>query len=153
MDWTLGRGVTILSAQDVHAVSPGATAERIRSIAGSAPAYLSFDIDALDPAFAPGTGTPEIGGLASWQAQAILRGLGGVRFVGMDIVEDTVYITTHWGSCCLFALLLQLCHVDEWVNRSEVTLSGVRDENSSDLLGECSTRSFGRCATHWKQSG
>ena len=51
------------------------------------PAYLSFDIDALDPAFAPGTGTPEIGGLASWQAQAILRRLDRVDFVGMDVVE------------------------------------------------------------------
>jgi agmatinase len=59
----------------------------VRDTVGNAPAYLSFDIDALDPAFAPGTGTPEIGGLASWQAQAILRGLGGIGFVGMDIVE------------------------------------------------------------------
>jgi agmatinase len=47
----------------------------------------AFDIDALDPAFAPGTGTPEIGGLATWQAQAILRNLGGVAFVGMDVME------------------------------------------------------------------
>ena len=54
---------------------------------GDAPAYLSFDIDALDPAFAPGTGTPEIGGLASWQAQAILRRLAASRFAGMDVVE------------------------------------------------------------------
>ncbi len=51
------------------------------------PAYLSFDLDALDPAFAPGTGTPEIGGLASWQAQAILRRLTAVGFLGMDVVE------------------------------------------------------------------
>jgi agmatinase len=51
------------------------------------PAYLSFDIDALDPAFAPGTGTPEIGGLATWQAQAILRALGPLDFVGMDVME------------------------------------------------------------------
>ena len=49
--------------------------------------YLSFDVDALDPAFAPGTGTPEIGGLTSWQVQAILRRLRGVRFAGMDVVE------------------------------------------------------------------
>jgi agmatinase len=56
-------------------------------VAGDAPTYLSFDIDALDPAFAPGTGTPEVGGLASWQAQAILRRLGSVGFVGMDVVE------------------------------------------------------------------
>ena len=57
------------------------------TVVGDAPTYLSFDIDALDPAFAPGTGTPEIGGLASWQAQAILRRLPGVRFAGMDVVE------------------------------------------------------------------
>jgi agmatinase len=87
MDWTTGKGVTILSALDVHATTPAAVAERIKAVVGDAPAYLSFDIDALDPAFAPGTGTPEIGGLASWQAQAILRALGGVRFAGMDVVE------------------------------------------------------------------
>ncbi len=87
MDWTLSKGVTILSAQDVHASNPGAVAARIAEVVGDAPAYLSFDIDALDPAFAPGTGTPEVGGLATWQAQAILRRLGKVRFVGMDVVE------------------------------------------------------------------
>lgn len=86
-DWTLAQGVTILTAQDVHELGPAEVARRIRAVAGTAPTYLSFDIDALDPAFAPGTGTPEIGGLASWQAQAILRRLGGLRFVGMDIVE------------------------------------------------------------------
>jgi len=86
-DWTVGQGVTILTAQDVHEMGPAAVAERIRAVAGSEATYLSFDIDALDPAFAPGTGTPEIGGLASWQAQAILRRLGGLRFLGMDVVE------------------------------------------------------------------
>jgi agmatinase len=86
-DWTTGRGVTILSALDVHERGPAAVADQVCSIAGNAPAYLSFDIDSLDPAFAPGTGTPEVGGLASWQAQAILRRLGGVSFVGMDVVE------------------------------------------------------------------
>jgi agmatinase len=86
-DWTLGQGVRVLSAQDVHAASPDAVAARIHATIGDAPAYLSFDIDVLDPAFAPGTGTPEIGGLASWQAQAILRRLDGLRFVGMDVVE------------------------------------------------------------------
>jgi agmatinase len=87
MDWTLSRGVTVLSAQDVHESGPEAVAERIADVVGDSAAYLSFDIDALDPAFAPGTGTPEIGGLASWQAQAILRRLPKIRFVGMDVVE------------------------------------------------------------------
>ncbi len=86
-DWTLDQGVTILSAQDVHRMGPDAVIERVRAVANGGPAYLSFDVDALDPAFAPGTGTPEVGGLASWQAQAILRGLGGLDFRGMDVVE------------------------------------------------------------------
>jgi agmatinase len=86
-NWTLGRGVTVLTAQDVHAANPDAVAEKIRTVIGDTPAYLSFDIDALDPAFAPGTGTPEIGGLASWQVQAILRQLRRIAFAGMDVVE------------------------------------------------------------------
>jgi agmatinase len=97
-NWTLRRGVTIVSAQEVHDRGPAAIAGRIREIVGDAPVYLSFDIDVLDPAFAPGTGTPEIGGLASWQAQTILRRLGGLKFLGMDVVEvapayDTAEIT------------------------------------------------------------
>jgi agmatinase len=86
-DWTLAQGVTILTAQDVHEMGPAAVAARIRAVVGDAPAYLSFDIDALDPAFAPGTGTPEVGGLASWQMQGILRRLAGMQFCGMDVVE------------------------------------------------------------------
>ena len=85
--WTRGRGVTILSAIEVHESSPAAVATRIAEVVGAAPAYLTFDIDCLDPAFAPGTGTPEIGGLASWQAQAILRRIGGLDWRGMDVVE------------------------------------------------------------------
>ena len=87
MDWTIAQGVTVLSAQAVHAAAPADIAARIVEIVGDGLTYLSFDIDVLDPAFAPGTGTPEIGGLATWQAQAILRRLGEIRFVGMDIVE------------------------------------------------------------------
>ena len=86
-DWTRGQGVTIVPAQEVHESTPAAIAARIREVVGEGPAYLSFDIDGLDPAFAPGTGTPEIGGLASWQAQGILRRLGGIDFRGADVVE------------------------------------------------------------------
>ena len=86
-DWTIGKGVTILFAEAVHEQGPQAVAARIREVLGDRPAYLTFDIDALDPAFAPGTGTPEIGGLFSWQAQAILRRLKGLDFRGMDVVE------------------------------------------------------------------
>jgi agmatinase len=86
-DWTMGRGVTIIPALDVHDMGPAAVAARIRDTVGDAPVYLSFDVDVLDPAFAPGTGTPEIGGLATWQVQAILRRLVNLPFIGMDVVE------------------------------------------------------------------
>ncbi len=79
--------MTVIPADEVHERGPQGVANRVRQVVGDAPVYLSFDIDALDPAFAPGTGTPEIGGLASWQAQSILRRLGGLRFAGMDVVE------------------------------------------------------------------
>jgi agmatinase len=86
-EWTLAKGIAVIGAEEVHGATPAAISERVRSILGAHPAYLSFDIDALDPAFAPGTGTPEIGGLCSWQAQAVLRRLDGTNFVGMDVVE------------------------------------------------------------------
>ncbi|MGD9739257.1 MAG: agmatinase [Bauldia sp.] len=86
-DWTVGKGVTMVSAQDVQERGAAAVAAEVAAVVGDIPAYLSFDIDVLDPAFAPGTGTPEIGGLASWQAQAIIRRLGDLAFVGMDVVE------------------------------------------------------------------
>lgn len=80
-------GVTVLGADAVHAQGTSAIAQRIIDIVGSRPSYLTFDIDCLDPAFAPGTGTPVPGGLSSAQALAILRRLTPLNFVGMDVVE------------------------------------------------------------------
>lgn len=80
-------GVTILEAASVHRDGVEATLARIRDAVGTRPCYLTFDIDALDPAFAPGTGTPVWGGLASWQAAALLRGLAGIELIGGDVVE------------------------------------------------------------------
>ena len=114
-DWTAARGVVTISAQDVHELDPAAIAARIGEIVGDAPVYLSVDIDVLDPAFAPGTGTPEIGGLASWQVQTMVRRLTQLRFVGMDVVEvapayDVAEITAlagatlAWEYLCLLGL-------------------------------------------------
>ncbi|HEY8026184.1 MAG TPA: agmatinase [Burkholderiaceae bacterium] len=80
-------GINILDAQWVHANGTAATAERILNIVGRRPAYLTFDIDCLDPAFAPGTGTPVAGGLSSAQALAIVRAMGPVNLIGADVVE------------------------------------------------------------------
>jgi len=81
------RGITILDAPFVHNNGPEAVIERTLEIVGSGKAYLTFDIDCLDPAFAPGTGTPVAGGLSSAQALEIVRGLGSIDWTGMDIVE------------------------------------------------------------------
>ncbi|MGZ9812467.1 agmatinase [Pseudoroseicyclus sp. H15] len=80
-------GVNVITAREVHEQGVAATVAKAKSIVGQGPTYLSFDIDGLDPAFAPGTGTPVWGGLASWQAAAILRDLAGTNIVGGDIVE------------------------------------------------------------------
>lgn len=86
-EWTVAQGVTILTAEDVHTLGVPAAVEEIRSTIGDAAAYLSFDIDAIDPGQAPGTGTPEVGGLFTWQVSAILRRLGDIRWAGADVVE------------------------------------------------------------------
>ena len=80
-------GINVLDAQWVHDHGPAATAEKIIAIVGARPTYLTFDIDCLDPAFAPGTGTPVAGGLSSAQALQIIRAMGPVNLVGMDVVE------------------------------------------------------------------
>jgi len=82
-DW----GFTILDAPWVHRNGIEETVSRIRETVGDCKAYLTFDIDCLDPCFAPGTGTPVSGGLSTAEAIEILKGLRGVNFVGMDIVE------------------------------------------------------------------
>ena len=80
-------GFNIFDALWVHDNGVEALLEETRTILGDRPVYLSFDIDCLDPSFAPGTGTPVCGGLASYQAIAALRGLSGINLIGMDLVE------------------------------------------------------------------
>ena len=80
-------GVSVIDAREVHERGAQATAMRIKEVLGDRPCYLTFDIDALDPAFAPGTGTPVWGGLSSAQAAIILRDIAGINILGGDIVE------------------------------------------------------------------
>ena len=80
-------GFTWLDAAWVHENGTDAVIEECSRIVGDHPAYLTFDIDCLDPSFAPGTGTPVVGGLSTFQAQSILRGLGHINLIAMDLVE------------------------------------------------------------------
>lgn len=89
-DWTSLRqelGLEYLTTEEVLALGPAETARRIRERVDGRPAFISFDIDVVDPAYAPGTGTPEPGGLSAHDVLAILRGLTGIDFLGFDVVE------------------------------------------------------------------
>ena len=78
--------VTTIDIAEVKTAGVSRTIERVRSLV-SGPLYVTFDIDAVDPAYAPGTGTPEVGGLTSYEAQTLIRGLAGLSLVGCDVVE------------------------------------------------------------------
>jgi agmatinase len=80
-------GIDAITYEELAALGPGAFSERVRNRVGSAACFLSFDIDFVDPAFAPGTGTPEVGGPSSREALTFLRSLAGLDFRGFDCVE------------------------------------------------------------------
>jgi agmatinase len=110
--WEFSRdaGMTIIHAEEFVKLGPQRTVDKIRKVVGSGPAYLSFDVDSLDPAFAPGTGTPEVGGLSTREAMALIRGCAGLDIVGGDVVEvapqyDATTNTAQAAAQMLFELL------------------------------------------------
>ena len=103
-------GVHVITAREAHEMGVAAVVGRAKEVVGDNPAYVTFDIDALDPAFAPGTGTPVWGGLASWQVAAMLRDLAGINMVGGDVVEvsppyDTTGATAIAGAHVAYDLI------------------------------------------------
>ncbi|AQS41787.1 MAG: Agmatinase [Candidatus Tokpelaia hoelldobleri] len=103
-------GMTVIHAEDIQQHGIEFAIAKARQLIGDHPVYLSFDIDSLDPAFAPGTGTPEIGGLTTREAQALLRGLAGINIIGGDVVEvspayDATTNTAQAGAQMMFEIL------------------------------------------------
>jgi guanidinopropionase len=103
-------GMTVIHAEEVAEMGVAAVVARAKAVVGDGPTYVSFDIDSVDPGFAPGTGTPEVGGLAPREVLAILRGLKGIALVGGDVVEvapqyDATSNTAHCAAQVLFELL------------------------------------------------
>ncbi|HET9125492.1 MAG TPA: agmatinase [Solirubrobacteraceae bacterium] len=80
-------GFEVIRGEELRTLSPEAYGERVRAKIGDGPTFFSFDIDVLDPSFAPGTGTPEVDGLYPREAFAFMRALAGVEFTGFDVVE------------------------------------------------------------------
>ncbi len=106
-------GMRVIYIEEYLEMGWKAVVEEARRIAGDGPTYVSFDVDALDPVFAPGTGTPEVGGYSTLEAQMMIRGLGGLNLVGADVVEvappfDPSGTTALVGATIMFEILCVL---------------------------------------------
>jgi guanidinopropionase len=106
-------GMRVITMDELQSLGVVGVIREIGNVVGNEPAYVSFDVDGLDPAFAPGTGTPEVGGFTTWEAQTMIRGLQGLNLVGGDVVEvsppfDPTGVTALTGAAMLFELLCVL---------------------------------------------
>lgn len=102
-------GMTLLHAEDVERMGVDAVIARAREVLGDRPVYVTVDVDGIDPAYTPGTGTPEVGGLTPLQVQMIIRSLAGLNIVGGDVVEvapqyDPTTNTAQVGAQMLFEI-------------------------------------------------
>jgi len=100
---TLDLGFQLITGVELHEIGVKETIRRIRQRVGNGPAYVTFDIDFVDPAYAPATGTPEVGGFTSAQCLQLVRGLVGLNIVGFDLVEVMPPYDSPGGVTCLLA--------------------------------------------------
>lgn len=113
MDYALAAGIRVVTIEEFVELGPERVAELACEVAGTGPIYISFDVDGLDPAYAPGTGTPEIGGYSTLDAQRMLRGLRSLNLIGGDVVEvappfDQSGNTALVGATMMFEILCLL---------------------------------------------
>jgi guanidinopropionase len=109
-EFSYDSGMTVIHAEEFQRLGLSKTIKKIREVVGNGPTYVSFDIDSLDPAFAPGTGTPEAGGLSTREAMELVRGCAGLDVVGGDVVEvapqyDATTNTAQAAAQMLFEML------------------------------------------------
>lgn len=114
IEWGIEQGIRIVTIEELYDTGMDQIMAEARRIVGDAPTYLTFDIDSIDPSFAPGTGTPEIGGFTTLEAQRMLRKLAGLNLVGADLVEvsppfDASGGTAWVGASLMFEILCLLC--------------------------------------------
>ena len=114
-DYDYGRevGIRTIVIEEYFRMGVDAVIEEARKVVGDGPTYVSFDVDGLDPVFAPGTGTPEIGGYSTFDAQKMIRGLRGLDLIGGDVVEvappfDPSGNTALVGATLMFEILCVL---------------------------------------------
>jgi guanidinopropionase len=110
IEFSLSRGMRVVFMEEFASLGVERVIEEARKVVGDGPTYISFDVDGLDPAFAPGTGTPEIGGLTTLEGQRLLHGLRGLNLIGGDVVEvappyDQTGNTALVGATIMFEIL------------------------------------------------
>lgn len=103
-------GMRVIPIEEFYQLGLAAVIDEIRQVVGESPVYVTFDVDGLDPVYAPGTGTPEIGGFTTFEAQQMIRSLSGLNIIGADVVEvsppfDPSGITAMTGATLMFELL------------------------------------------------
>lgn len=113
LDWAHEQGIRVIEIEEYFDLGPDGVVQEVRERVGNAPTYVTFDVDALDPVYAPGTGTPEVGGFTTSEAQRMIRGLRGLNLVGADVMEvappfDNAGITALTGATMMFELLCVL---------------------------------------------
>jgi guanidinopropionase len=123
IDFSLSNGMRVVFIEEFAELGVKNIIEEARKVVGDGPTYISFDVDGLDPVYAPGTGTPEIGGLTTLEAQLLLQGLGGLNLVGGDVVEvappfDNTGNTSLVGATIMFEILCLLAAQFSDANRS-----------------------------------
>jgi guanidinopropionase len=119
--WEFGakHGIRIVYIEEFTKLGVEKVIEEARFIVGNDPAYISFDVDGIDPAFTPGTGTPEIGGLTTIEAQALIRGLRGINLVGADVVEVSPPFDSSGNTALVAATIMYeiLCIMAEVIDK------------------------------------
>ncbi len=115
--WEFGpkHGIRIVYIEEFNKLGVDKIIAEIRRVVGNGPTYVSFDIDSLDPAYAPGTGTPEIGGLTTIEAQGLIRGLRGLNLIGADVVEVSPPFDSSGNTALIAATIMYeiLCNLAE----------------------------------------
>ena len=118
MKWARDQGITIITIDEYHEMGFKKSMEIVQNILGNTPTYLTFDIDGIDPTYAPGTGTPEVGGFNVREAQLIIRKLNKINFIGADVVEvsppfDLNNMTSLVGATVAFEILCTMTKTNE----------------------------------------
>ena len=118
-EFSYDSGMTVIHVEEFEKMGIEAVIAKAREVVGDAPTYVTFDVDGLDPVYAPGTGTPEVGGLTPRECQALLQGLAGLNIIGGDVVEiapqyDATTNTAHVGTQMLFEILSLMVLNENW---------------------------------------